>query len=282
MTLDSLSNREAVPIPNEWIEQAGEEFKAALRRQLQPEPRAFGLRMSNIGRPTCQLQAEQANLPATRNSYNHILRMLIGDATEIVVSLIVKAAGVNVTNSKTKRSVTIQGVDIHGEDDIEIDGKVYDIKSASPWSFQHKWSEGFNGVYYGDSFGYVAQLWGYANKDPDKMGGWIVVDKSSGELKVVNATPNVDQLKELEDNVQKTVEAISNNIPFERSFQEEDEKFYNKLTGNKIVPVVCTFCNYLKVCWPNATLMPRAGSKAINKKLVWYTDYTLKEDTDED
>jgi hypothetical protein len=270
MTLDSLSNKEAVEIKDEWIEDAVNQFRDALKRQLKPDTREFNLRMSNLGRPLCQLQNEKIDSALvsdggksakSRDPYNHILRMIIGDATEIAVNVIVKASGVNITNSKSKHEVMINGKRVPGEDDIEIDGKVYDIKSASPYAYSHKWNEGWNGVYYGDSFGYVAQLWAYAEKDPDKMGGWIVVDKSSGELKVVEAKPTIDQLKELEKGVSYTVEAITNDLPFQKLFEPEVETYYKKETGNHIVPFVCTFCSYMGKCWPDATFEQKIGSK---------------------
>ena len=57
-TNDKLSNDEfdGLTIEDSWIEDAGEEFKAALRKQLTPQDRDFRLRMSNIGKPLCQLQ----------------------------------------------------------------------------------------------------------------------------------------------------------------------------------------------------------------------------------
>ncbi len=261
MTMDRLSNKEAVHIEEQWIVDAGEEFKAALRRQLTPEPREFGLRMSNLGKPLCQLQNEQAGVPQGRMDYNHILRMMLGDMTEIAVNVLIKASGINVTKSKTKHIVDIDGTEVNGEDDIEINGKVYDIKSASPYSFSHKWTGEWNDVYYGDSFGYVAQLWAYANKDPDRMGGWIVVDKSSGEVRVVDAKPTKDQLEELAANVSATVHKIESKADFNRLFQPEVETYYKKETGNMVVPTICSFCPFMKKCWPDAKLEQRVGAK---------------------
>jgi hypothetical protein len=275
MTMDSLSNGEAVFIDDAWIEEAGEAYKAALRKQLNDkEVRTFGLRMSNLGRPLCQLQSEQEGHPKVRKDYNHIVRMMIGDATEIAMTILIKAAGLNITNSKQKHKLNVGGEVVPGEDDIEIDGQIWDIKSASPWSFANKFSKGWNEVYYSDTFGYVAQLWGYADKDPDKMGGWIVVDKSSGEVKAVPAEPTVDQLNEIASKAETTVSTIAYKLPFKKCFEPEEETFYKKPTGNTLVPMVCTFCDYIKTCWPDAQLKSKAMSKAQNPKPVWYTKYT--------
>ena len=63
-TNDKLSNDEfdGLTIEDAWIEEAGEEFKAALRKQLTPQDRDFRLRMSNIG---------EASVPTTtwRNGF---------------------------------------------------------------------------------------------------------------------------------------------------------------------------------------------------------------------
>jgi hypothetical protein len=271
MTLDALSNQTGdVKIDEAWIDQAAEEFRASLKKQLLPEERTFKLRASNIGRPLCQLQNEANGLAKEPMDYNHIVRMLHGDAIEAIVNLLIKAAGINVTGSKTQVEFDVNGTIIKGEDDIEIDGKVYDVKSSSPYAFSHKWSEGWNEVYHQDTFGYVAQLYIYAEGDPKRMGGWIVCDKSSGEIKVVDARPTPDQIEAIKSRISHTERAITLGHDFERQFEPEEETFYKKPTGNYLVPMTCTFCDFQKHCWPNAKLLPKAGSKAQSPKPTWY------------
>jgi len=96
--LDAASNDQGVEFEDEWIEEAGEQFKAALRRQFSPSERTFRLRMSNIGRPVCTLQMEKSGAKKQRMPYNHVMRMMIGDTTEAVVRFVLKAAGVEVTS----------------------------------------------------------------------------------------------------------------------------------------------------------------------------------------
>jgi len=270
MVLDKLSNNEEVLIEDRWIDEAVEAFRASLIKQLRPEPREFGLRASNVGRPVCQLQNEQAGIPKTRQDYNHIMRMLLGDITEIVVRLMVMASGANVTGEKAKSETQIGSTLIKGEDDIEIDAKVYDVKSASPYMFTHKWADGWKGIYYGDSFGYVPQLYMYARGDPKRMGGWIVVDKSSGEIKVVPAEPTPEQIKEIKAKIEETERIIAEQQPFRKVFQAEEETWYGKATGNLKVPLVCTFCQFQKHCWPEAVYRTNPSSKAQSPKPQWY------------
>lgn len=274
MTLDRLSNNEPVEVDDKWIDEAAEQFKASLRRQLQPRPdEDFRLRMSNLGKPLCQLQNEKDGAPKTRMPYNHIMRMIVGDAVEAAMLVIIKASDINLTSQKSKVSMMVNTTEIKGEDDLQIDGKVWDVKSSAPWAFANKWAHGWEGVYAGDTFGYVEQLYGYAKAQGLPMGGWIVVDKASGEIKVVEATPSPAQLKKIEQNINFTERALANNMPFQRGFEEEAETFYKKPTGNMLVPRTCTFCQFMKHCWPDAVLKPKAMSQAKDVKPVWYSEY---------
>lgn len=280
MTLDRLSNNEPVEINDELIELAGEQFKEALRRQLKPREEDFRLRMSNIGKPLCQLQNEKAysedktSVTKTRMSYNHIMRMIIGDCVEIVMGVILRGSDVNITDYKTQVGLQVNNTLIKGETDIEIDGKIWDIKSSAPWAFANKWAYGWEGIYGGDTFGYIAQLYGYAKSQNKPMGGWIVVDKASGEVKVVPATPTPTQIKQIEDNINFTERALANKMPFKRGFEEEVETFFKKPTGNMLVPQTCLFCQFMNNCWPDAVLKPKAKSKAQDVKPVWYSKYS--------
>lgn len=280
MAFDKLSNGDPITVEDEWIEQAGEEFKAAIRQRL-TDDKTFRLRMSNIGRPACILQKEKEasvnGVPLQRQEYNHFLRMMLGHATETLVRFGLKVAGIQLSGSATKVEFKIAGETITGTDDIEIDNKVYDIKSVSPYGFKHKWSDGWDSLFHTDTFGYVEQLYGYANGDPQRMGGWIVVDKSSGELKVVEAQPNADQLFQIDSRVSRNVQKVAHDLPFEKCFSPEVELFYKEETGNLLVPKVCTFCQFMKFCWPDAKLMPRALSKAKEPTPTWYVKYENKE-----
>jgi len=87
-----LSNQkfDELDIKEEFIEDAVSEFREALKRQLTPRESSFRLRMSNIGKPRCQLQKEKAG--ATRNDmpYNHWMRMVHGDITEILQTFLLR------------------------------------------------------------------------------------------------------------------------------------------------------------------------------------------------
>ena len=277
MTMDKLSNGQPVECKEEWIEAAGKMFKEGLRKQLNRINDDFRLRPSNIGRPTCQLQMEKAGVEKSKMPYNHIFRMMFGDAVECIVEVLLRVAGANITGGKSKAEYKIAGTVITGENDIEIDGATYDTKSSSPWAYENKWQNGWHGVAEDDAFGYTAQLLSYAKGTGTKLGGWIVVNKSTGELSVVEATPNKQELEELETRVENSINLITSDGEFKRCFEPSDEYFRKVPTGNKRLHTTCTFCSYTSHCWPDAQYKPQTGSKAQNPRYYWYSEYNANE-----
>lgn len=279
MALDAFSNSEStIEIKDEWLDEAANAFKAALKKQFTRTEEPFRLRMSNIGRPLCQLQKSASGAETTRKDSSFVMKMLIGDAVEAAMMVVIKAAGINITGSKTQVSLKVNETDIRGEDDLEIDGKVWDVKSSSNWAFNNKWAYGWNAIYDGDTFGYVAQLYGYAKAQNKEVGGWIVVNKETGATLVVHATPTKEQLKVIQENIEFTEHAIRTKMPFKRQFQDEEETFYKKKTGNRTLPITCTYCDFLTNCWPDAVLKPQALSQAKNPRSVWYSVYVETKD----
>jgi hypothetical protein len=274
-TLDKLSNGEDVEVKDEWIDEACAQLRAALEKQLKtkrdPE---FRLRMSNIGRPLCQLQMAAKGEDSGRMDYSFIMKMLFGDSVEILTRLLLKINGANVTSDGDKVKLNVSDVSISGESDIDINNKVYDIKSCSPWAFKNKWSEGFEGMLKDDGFGYVGQLFGYADAQKKAPGGWIVVDKSSGEIAVVEVKANKQQVASIRQKRKDVVEAISQNKPFQRCFEDEPEFWRRKPTGNKKINKKCHFCDYKKACWPKAVYTENVFSTAQSKPFYWYTEIT--------
>ena len=273
MMLEKLSNGEPVEVKDEWIEDAGEMFKAALRKQLRPQPREFVIRMSNVGKPLCQLQMDKAKAPKSRMPYNHVVRMMLGDATESIMEVLLRMAGFNITGGKSQVTMKFGDIEVNGEDDIEIDGKVFDTKSSSPWAFHQKW-DSWETLKSDDSFGYIPQMIGYSYGQGKKPGGWIVVNKSTGEVRILEIDPSSVEVKAVLEQMADTVRKINSDAPFEKCFKPEPEKFRSKPTGNKLVPKTCTFCSYMSQCWPDAVYKPQAMSQAKDPKYVWYAKYT--------
>lgn len=273
-TLEKLSNNEGhdLFVDDAWIDEAGEYLKEALKRQFRRTPEAPRLRASNIGRPKCQLQMAMAGEPEVRRPYNHIIRMVHGDIIESVMEVVLRIAQANITGGKNKVKFEVSKTTIKGEDDIEIDGKIFDIKSCSPWAYNNKWSKGYNGLKSDDSFGYIGQLYAYSHGQGKEAGGWIVVDKSSGEISVVEAEMDAAETARVKDMITDTVQTIEEDLPFERCFEAEDDVFGRKPTGMKRLGSACSFCDFAKACWPTAEYKPHPMSKAAKPPHYWFIE----------
>ena len=231
----------------------------------------FTLRMSNIGRPTCQLWF-QKNHPdkALPKPTTFVMNMMIGDIVEAVFKGLLKAANVEFEDTD-KVSLTVgdsNDTRVSGSYDLVLDGAVDDVKSASPWSYQNKF-DSFGTLAKGDGFGYVGQLAGYAKASGKRVGGWWVVNKGNGDFKYVPAD-GLDLDKEL-DKIKSTVETVNNN-EFKRCFSPVPEFFRGKPTGNKVLNDNCRFCDFRYECWPTMVEEPSRMSKAKDPKTVAYIE----------
>ena len=253
----------------ETIQQVGLDVMGALGRQFGGGNKRdeFGLRMSNVGRPTCQLWFEKNEpekalpLPTT-----FVMNMMLGDIVEAVFKGLLKEAGVEYEDDKKVTLKLDDDTSVSGTYDIVIDGAVDDVKSASNWSYTNKF-ESFDTLNASDGFGYVAQLAGYAKASGKKAGGWWVVNKANGQFKYVPAT-GLDVEKEVAK-IKKTAETVDNN-EFKRCFDAVPEKFRGKETGNMVLDHNCGFCRYRFACWPGLEERPAVASQAKQPKMVAY------------
>lgn len=272
--LEKVSNGEQVDLSPQAVEDLGEQVKSAVIKQFTPRDKKFKLRPSNIGRPLCQLQAEQGGAVSERMPYNHVIRMLVGDCVEAIVRLLLTTAGVGVTSDGDRVGMKVNGLEITGDSDIDIHEKVYDIKSCSPFAFQNKWQLGYEALEKDDPFGYIGQLYLYADAQKKDAGGWIVVDKSSGEIAVVEVHGSNKEKVDVRKKRRDTVKAVVDKVPFRRGFEAEDEFFRKKRTGDKVLHKSCRFCSFKKSCWPTATFRPSKMSNpdAKNPAHKWFVD----------
>ena len=255
-------------ISEETIEQVASDIKDALKRQFGSGGRSsdFRLRMSNIGRPSCQLWYEknkpEAALPLPTT---FVMNMMLGDIVEAVFKGLLKEAGVDYEDTE-KVTLELSDTSVSGSYDIVIRDAVDDIKSASNWSYTNKFHS-YETLAASDGFGYVAQLAGYAKAADKQVGGWWVVNKANGDFKYVPAKW-MDVDKEIEK-VEDTVAKLKEN-KFERCFEPEEETWYKEKTGNLVLNKNCTFCSYRFDCWPEMKELPAVKSKAKEPKLVPY------------
>ena len=252
---------------DDTIEMVVSHIRDALKKQFTKDEQddTFRLRMSNIGRPYCQLWFLK-NKPNEQIQYSKkIMNFMLGDIVEAVFKGVLKEAGVKYEDSDTVE-LKLSNANIKGTYDIVIDEAVDDIKSASNWSYTYKF-DSFESVLSSDPFGYVGQLAGYAKASGKKVGGWWVINKNNADFKYIPAT-NLDLEKEL-NKLENTVKRLEEN-KFERCFEAEDETFRGKLTGNKILSKNCSFCEFRFACWSTLEEKPAVMSQAKNPKIVAY------------
>lgn len=257
------------------IKQVAADIEDALSRQFGSGKKRgdFRLRMSNVGRSTCQLWYEK-NKPevALPMPTTFIMNMMLGDIVEAVFKGLLKEAGVKYEEPEHVTLELDKETSVNGTYDIVIDGAVDDIKSASNWSYNNKF-DSYESLASGDSFGYIAQLAGYAKAAGKKAGGWWVVNKANGAFKYVPATgldvdAEVAKIQEVHNTVEKN--------EFKRCHEPEIETFRGKPTGNKVLSVHCGFCSYRFDCWPTLKELPAVMSQAKSPKTMNYVELDEK------
>ena len=238
--------------------------------------------MSQVGKPFCQLHAEKLGWEKLPEVNSFKIKMLYGDMTEVIAVALLLAAGIEIVDLNKRVLLNTEAGDISGELDLIIrDGNSYslwDIKSASKFAFEKKF-ESYQALKDNDDFGYLEQLYGYTKAErtetPDiKAGGWIAINKESGEMKVVAADPDDEDkyTTKINNTITKYLEADETN--FERCFEDEPETFYRKLTGNRKLHKTCTYCSFRYTCWPNLVYAKNPRSKSATA----YNYYTVFKD----
>jgi len=253
----------------ETIQQIGKDVMDSVRRQFGGGNKRdeFRLRMSNIGKPTCQLWfAKNKPEKALPKPTTFVMNMLLGDIVEAAFKGIITEAGVAYEDEDNFVQLELNEDTIHGSYDLVMDGALDDVKSASDWSYRNKF-ESYDTLSKGDSFGYIGQLAGYAKATGKKVGGWWVVNKANGNIKYVPAD-GLDLDAEIAK-IQDTVDTVNKN-EFERCFNPVPETFRGKPSGNTILNPNCKFCDFRFECFPELQELPSKVSQARTKPTVSY------------
>ena len=170
---------------------------------------------------------------------NDYIKFLYGNILESLLVFLCKAAGHPVTDQQ--KELKIDG--IVGHQDAKVDNVLVDFKSASSFSFK-KFKEG--AIFTDDPFGYIAQLSAYAHANNVKEAGFVVIDKSSGEIaycpvhhmEMINAEERINHLKKM----------VKSPILPDRCYDDiPDGK-----SGNRRLAVGCNFCEHKRDCWSDA------------------------------
>ena len=260
-------------MPSYLFDEFAELSRKALEKHFTRKKEDFRLRMSNVGKPLCQLQMQAKGVEPEKPSHDFIVRMIIGDMLEALVIVLLKAAKIEVKSQHQKVSLGVGDRQIEGEYDIELDDGIYDIKSVSPFSFTTKFNadNGYDKIKQSDSFGYISQGHGYGMAANKPFKGWIAINKTTGEIVFTDSKHTDEEKKEVYSKIYNTSVALLDEKPFERCFTDVEEIYYSKPTGNRTLGIECSYCPYKHDCWDNLEFRRQLPSKGKNPKWTWYT-----------
>mgnify|MGYP001245016013 CR=1 FL=1 len=223
-------------IPEECLESLTIGIKKSILEWAKPKKKnGFFVRMSNIGRPARQLYYNKKSPRDVTPDASTLIKFLYGHILEEVLIFLVKLSDHNVTDQQKK--VIVNGVT--GHLDCKINGEVIDIKTASSFAFR-KFKNGT--LREDDPFGYMSQLAGYEHAEGTNNGGFLVINKESGEITLY-------QPEELDKpNIKTLINKILNIFKLDKL----PSKCYSPIPagtkGNMKLPRGCVYCPYKIEC----------------------------------
>jgi len=241
-SLEGLSTGEALNISEEELDLTLSRMKESILAWSKPREvdNSFRLRMSNIGRPLRQLwyESQSSSDPHVVSGSTQI-KFLYGHILEEIVLMLVRMAGHKVTSEQ--KEIDVDG--IKGHMDCKINGEVVDVKTASKFSF-NKFKDG--SLVNNDPFGYLAQLSGYETAEETNAGGFLVINKDSGELCLFR--PDDLEKPNVKEKIAKVKAAIAVDTPPDRCYAPIPEG----KKGNMKLPSGCAYCPYKFECYSDA------------------------------
>ena len=260
--LAPLTKGKHLDISDEDIENFGESMKAALESWARPPKRdsSFTLRMSNIGKPVRRLWFDKhGEVKQEGHSPQTFIKFLYGHLLEEVVLMLARLTDHDVGSEQ--KEVMVDGVS--GHMDCKIDDEVVDIKTASGYAFR-KFSGGSLGD--DDPFGYIPQLTGYEEAEGTEKGGFLVINKESGEL-CFYAPEELDK-PVIRDRISHAVKALNKSKPPAKLCYEpvlEGKK------GNKKIHKNCSYCPHKHECFKDVNDGQGLRTFRYNKGLAYFT-----------
>ena len=240
--LEKLSEGEPLPLTDADIDRVVQGMTEALRSWATPRKRDtdFTVRMSNVGKPSRQLWYEKRD-PQGRGGIDGPtqIKFLYGHLLEEIVLMLVRMAGHEVTDEQ--KEVTVDG--IVGHMDCKINGEVVDVKTASRFAF-NKFKDGR--LAQDDPFGYLGQLAGYEAAEGTDNGGFLVLNKESGELCMY--VPDDLDKPNIRSSIGILLPALELDTPPELCYTPiPDGK-----KGNMKLPKGCNWCKYKFKCYADS------------------------------
>jgi|TARA_R110000737_G_scaffold304505_1_gene311837 hypothetical protein len=236
--LSVLSDGESLNIDDKTIDAFGESMKEVLSQWANPRPRDSGtLRMSNIGKPMRQLWYDMRSESKTteRIKPSVFIKFLYGHLLEEVLLMLIKIAGHEVTDEQ--KEVSVSG--IKGHMDCVIDGEVIDIKTASGFAFKKFYNKT---LAEDDIFGYLAQLAGYEAAMGTNKGGFLAMNKESGEIALYR--PDSFDKPDIKKKIKTVKKLIKIDTPPELCYNPVPDG----AAGNMQIARGCTWCRHKFEC----------------------------------
>tara|TARA_B100000519_G_scaffold180892_1_gene172822 strand:- start:1816 stop:2661 length:846 start_codon:yes stop_codon:yes gene_type:complete len=238
--LDKLNDGD-IDLSEETIEKTGEAIKEVIKQWSSPQPSTkFTVRMSNIGKPLRQLWFDSKESgTASRIPPQTFIKFLYGHLLEEIVLMFVRMTDRKVSDEQ--KEVSLDGV--KGHIDCKIDGEVVDIKTASNFGFK-KFAD--NSLHEKDSFGYLMQLAAYETAEDSSKGGFIAINKETGELTSYepgelvkpNARYKIEQIKQV----------LQQDNPPDICYPPVPEG----KSGNMKLDTNCVYCPHKYTCWQDS------------------------------
>lgn len=221
---------------------------AEARFSQEQVPRDY-LSLSGIGSPCdrrlwYKINQTESSEPLTAEALG---TFFYGDLLEALVLSLAKAAGHNVEGMQDK----VEVFGIPGSRDAVIDGVTVDVKSASKYGFEkfrkHNLRED-------DPFGYISQLssYVYAGKDDPLVknkteGAFLVVQKDRFKL-CLDRYDFTEEIAKKEEEIERVKKLVAGSIPEGRIPPVPQ----SKTSENTVLSTTCGYCDFRKVCWPEA------------------------------
>jgi hypothetical protein len=223
-------------VPDELLNELGQKIARTIKTWSTPQHHnKFKLRMSNIGRPARQLYYSQKDTQEIKHHASTQIKFLYGHIMEDLLIFLTKLSEHAVTDEQ--KEVLVDGV--LGHMDCKIDGEVIDIKTASGFGFKKFKNKT---LAEDDPFGYVSQLAGYERAEGTDNGGFLALNKESGEL----------TLYQPEDLDKPNVNTLISNIESVLKGEAPPDKCYKPIKsgskGNMKLPMGCVYCSHKFVC----------------------------------
>ena len=240
--LSVLSDGKSLDIDDKTIDAFGESMKEVLSQWANPRPRDSGtLRMSNIGKPMRQLWYDMRSESKTteRIKPSVFIKFLYGHMLEEVLLMLIKIAGHEVTDEQ--KEVSVSG--IKGHMDCVIDGEVIDIKTASGFAFKKFYNKT---LAEDDIFGYLAQLAGYEAAMGTNKGGFLAMNKESGEIALYR--PDSFDKPDIKKKIKTVKKLIKVDTPPELCYNPVPDG----ASGNMQIARGCTWCRHKFECHSDA------------------------------